>query len=202
MGTREKAEGARETRKVSRKVHFCIWSCDHWALFFWVSWKAPRIVNLQDERQKYNLPLLSLTGWVLPMCPHIPGWDTELCVDPENVMRVPEVVCSPGWCLSRRSATPMSHPIQPPKIWRAYTSSRSGRRRTFFLSKALLPVLIPTVPITCSPDDYPEHSGLHIWCSFSLGTPFLLCLQHFPWPPRIICVSMLLLLILWVAASH
>lgn len=42
MGTREKAEGARETRKVSRKVHFCIWCCDHWALFFWDLMESPQ----------------------------------------------------------------------------------------------------------------------------------------------------------------
>ena len=188
-------------KKGSRKVHFCIWSCDHWALFFWVSWKAPRIVNLQDERQKYNLPLLSLAGWVLPMCPIFQAetlnsvWIQKMWCGYQRLSVLQVDICSEDQPL------PCPTPIQPPKIWRASTSSRSGRR-AFFLSKALLPVPTPTVPITCSPDGSPEHSGLHIWCSFSLGTPFLLCLQHFPWPPRNICVSVLLLLILWMAASH
>lgn len=30
--------------------------------FSGILWKASRTVNLQDERQTYNLPLLSLTG--------------------------------------------------------------------------------------------------------------------------------------------
>lgn len=58
-------------------------------------------------------------------------------------------------------------PSSPPRSGRACTSSRrSGRRRAFFLSKALLPVLTSTVPATCSPDGSPEHPGLRIWCSF------------------------------------
>ena len=54
-------EPEKQERSVERSI-FAFGAVTIELCFSGISWKAPRIVNLQGERQKYNLPLLSLTG--------------------------------------------------------------------------------------------------------------------------------------------